>query len=172
MCACEGVKQFLGQSARAADQQPWCWSQPCMVQSIVNHATEQRGIFGGPRGTASRHMKAAPDAAALQQTLRNGLFCICISFASHMGSVFLFSLFFFNSVFPSHNNQCFPALPSFCTAGFDWFQSYRCSCGLRRRGKGSLPFQHEAGGLAGGMRRPPHSRTRRLFTPAGLLCIC
>jgi len=94
MCACEGVEQLLSQSARAANQQPWCWSQSCMVQGIVNHAAEQKGIFGGPRGTASRHMNAAPDAAALQQTLRNGLFCICISFASHMGSVFLFSLFF------------------------------------------------------------------------------
>lgn len=45
--------------------------------------------------------------------------------------------------------------PSFYTAGFDWFQSCRCSFGLRRRGKGSLPFQREADGLAGGMGEAP-----------------
>lgn len=73
--------------------------QPRMLQGIALPAAEQRGISGGPRGTASRHMNAAPDAAALQQTLRNGLFCICISFASHMGSVFPFSLFFLIAFF-------------------------------------------------------------------------
>lgn len=155
MSVCGGVKQLLGQPARAANPQPPCRSQPGMLQGIALPTAEQRGISGGPRGTASRHVNAAPDAAALQQTLRNGLFCICISFASHMGSVFPFSLFFFNSVFPSHNNQRFPAPPSFYTAGFDWFQSCRCSFGLRRRGKGSLPFQREADGLAGGMGEAP-----------------
>lgn len=59
----------------------------------------KRGVSRGPRGTASWHVKAAPSAAALQQTLCNGLFWICISFASHMGSVFPFSLFFLIAFF-------------------------------------------------------------------------
>lgn len=154
LCVSAGLlNNFLVSLQRLSNQRPQCWSQLGMLQGNTNPATEQRGFTRGPGSTASWHVNAAPSAGALQQTLCNGLFWICISFASHMGSVFPFSLFFliafFLVIIISVSLPCTP--PSFFTAVFDWFQSCRCSFGPRRRGKGSLPFQCEAASLAGGV---------------------
>lgn len=135
----------------------------------------KRGVSRGPKGTASWHVKAAPSMAALQQTLCNGLFWICISFASHMGSVFPFSLFFFNSVFPSHNNQRFPAfLPlHFSQLALIGFSPADAPSDQGEGAKVPFLFSARQRTLPEGWGRPACSPTSRLFAlaPAGLLCI-
>lgn len=68
-----------------------CHSPGCSKVTLI--LLQSRGV--SPE--VPRHCISS--VAALWETLRNGLFWICISFASHMGSVFPFSLFFLIAFF-------------------------------------------------------------------------